>query len=238
MTNQVFTYVDAVAEDSTQLRALTDIWERAWAAAGFDPLIATERTNLTGADVALHAATTRTYPTINPRHYEDASWERWSAYVNVVHPDGAFFADIDVFPVTFTADDIADIPSNPASGIALLHEGIMPSLIAATPAGLTLLRDVFTAPGFAGLRDPILLNGRTHLSDMHVLARWAPGALDLTIARPCEVFRGVYPNPPAVVHFATYSCLQTGFPSRAAAIKAFARGHGLGDVWGPFTDLE
>lgn len=236
MTNQVFTYVNALGEDSSRVQALLAVWERAWAAAGFDPLVVTERAYLEGTDADLHAATTRTYPTVNPRQYEDASWERWSAFRHVCPPEGALFCDFDVMPVTWRAEDLV-VPPDAPEGITQLHEGVMPCLLALTPAGVDKMQALFTAPEFAGLRFPITWNGRPHLSDLFVFSRWAPGALDLTHPRVCELFRGVYPNPPAAVHFANMACESAGFPDRAAAIQAFSRGHGLGSVWGPFAGL-
>lgn len=231
MTNQIFAYSSDLTSGSSSWGALENAWASSWAnSGGFDAHIAYE-SDLTPDDVVLHETTTRQTPTVNPRQYEDACWERWSAWLNVCPPEGALFADLDMLNTGgFTP---ADLPATiPDSGFVVLHEGVMPTLVAATPAGLAAFRDVCTDPAHSAFQTPCTVRGRPHFSDMEIFARWAPGVVDLTTPRKCFFFTGVAAAKPPVVHFANDSVARAGYPSRGAAIRAFARGHGLTQLWG------
>ena len=243
MINTIFSYLDTVAGSSGSWGSLDIVWQSSWAnLGGFSPQMLSADVDLSPGAIALHAATTRTYPTVNPRQYEDACWERWSAFLEACPPEGALFCDVDVLyhggwapgdPLGSGSFTPADVPPIGGAGVTLLHDGIMPSFLAATPAGLATIRDLFTAPEYAHYREYAQERGSLHLSDMIVLARAAESeGFDFAPVRPCRLFDGVRPGTPPIVHFANDAVRNAGFPSRGAAIRAFARGNGLTNVWG------
>lgn len=87
---------------------LIDIWRRAWKAQGWEPII------LTPKDAKAHPryeelhAKFAAFPTINPKEYEVACFDRWIAMAQV---GGGICVDYDVLPFGFTNEIAAEIVS-------------------------------------------------------------------------------------------------------------------------------
>lgn len=162
----VFTYWDQPRRlTSPANRRLLDFWALTWAAHGWVPVVLGQ-SDLTNSDHEFHARTTDRYPTVNGRDYENACWQRWSALRNVAGA-GAFSVDADVFNFGFRPIDFGNV------GYAQLHADS--GSIGAqwcSASGLDHIRDLFADSSFEALRKPHPINGKPHLSDMMVLARW------------------------------------------------------------------
>ena len=159
----VYTYWDQPRRlTSPANRRLLDFWALTWAAHGWVPVVLGQ-SDLSASDREFHARTTDRYPTVNGRDYENACWQRWSALRNV---GGGFFTDADVFnfgfkPRRFDGSDFAPLQHEESIGTQWCSE-----------YGAAHVLELFSDSRFHSIRQPQILDGRRHLSDMLVISRW------------------------------------------------------------------
>lgn len=219
----VFTYYDGPRRSWTPWVAeLLTRWECSWARHGWVPVILTPY-DVPASAHEYHQRVTGGLPTVNPRAYEDACWRRWSA-MSSLGRQPALMADWDVFNFGWRPAEVPSVSGGQASGVALLHEGVMPSLVMGWGV---VWSSVVVAAEDPVMTRPVLVGGAPHVSDMHVFARWVEenrGAhRGFAVAEypnpPCKFFRTGAERP--VIHFASDCCRAAGYRTKLDAIRAF-----------------
>lgn len=220
----VYTYWDQPRRlTSPANRRLLDFWALTWAAHGWVPVVLGQ-SDLTEADRLWHSDTTRNFPTINGRTYEDACWERWSALRNV---GGGVFVDADVFNFGWPPTGAAPLARYDFVALQPYHN------IGAhwcSESGAQHLRELFSCPEYVRYRTHKWYPGQgPHISDMTVICAWLANPEHdsaFTTSRVCHDFNRVSsdfrgagtPSGASLVHFSNDAMARhAGHTDRVAA---------------------
>jgi hypothetical protein len=187
MTRTVCTYFDrlegALGHESA---AILRFWERAWAFAGWNPVVLNRRIAESAPDFVPFLAEVHRKPTINPREYEDACYLRWLA---LRQSGGGLLADLDVFPLDGANHHLHTPDGDPV----FLHAHRIPALVWASEAGAAdICRVLVETP---------VPDGGKHESDMTILQRVPVG-----VCVPVCNLHGQTKDGDMAIHFAHSAC--------------------------------
>ena len=176
---EVFTYFDDFGTDSSKLhRKVLDLYIKNWSNQGFKVNVLSEREAKKHPDYRSYKRIVSHYPTVNGRQYEVACFLRWMALATV---RGNLMTDYDVLNVDFDVWRYSDLVHNRNyDGIEILNfdVGRVPCAIhiANSNASEELLK-ILGSREMAN-RSETTIDGRTHVSDMHMFSALAIGDLE------------------------------------------------------------
>jgi hypothetical protein len=165
----VYTYSENLVGNEYEQEKLLELWQESWRRRGWEPKIIGRAFAERHPRLSDFRARVRSFPTVNPRDYEDVCWLRWLAFAQV---GGGLIVDADVInyslrPESFDGEDLVSHDASGASGF-----------VSASAAGAQRLVEwIVNFPIRDCLADEA---GCAHLSDLLVIARYVPAS-----ARQC-----------------------------------------------------
>jgi hypothetical protein len=206
----VYTYFDPQVPGgrSPAHSGVLRLWSESWRRHGWEPRVLGPRDAKKHPRYAEFLARVRTYPTINPRGYEDACYLRWLAFA---HVKGGLMVDYDVIcngamPGGMLRPHNSSLKkANP--DITFFDTTYVPCAVLATEKGANMLCAYLYGH----------LPHGTHCSDMHIFKAEATTGVLGPAGWQCLEYGVPGWDKSPVIHFASGKV--QGFPSKAAAIQ-------------------
>lgn len=214
---KVFTYYHDVT-DALFPSKLIDYWSASWKHNGFEPVLLQEVDARKHPWFSTYEKTVMTFPTVNAPWYERHCWIRWLAFELA---GAGVFSDYDVFNFTLKSTDLLEVP-----GFLALDRSISPLFVSSVDGIRAVISMV---PG--ALMSAITIDGKLHVSDMHLLAnRFSVGMIQL-VKMSVNVGDDKQDVSPCV-HFAnSHLAKELQFGNRWKAAEELYRKRGMTPPW-------
>jgi hypothetical protein len=200
----VYTYFDPQVPGgrSPAHSGVLRLWSESWRRNGWEPRVLGPRDAKKHPQYERFLARVRTYPTINPRGYEDACYLRWLAFA---HVKGGLMVDYDVICNLFSTRRLLSARPD----INFFDTTYVPCAVEANEKGTNMLCALLF--GFNPL--PRV----AHYSDMHIFKDESASGVLGPAGSECLEFGVPGWEKAPMIHFASGKV--QGFPSKSAAIQ-------------------